>query len=617
MMLITMTRRIAGVFILACTSTIVLAEPGPAMTGKKLIGFAPDRLDAVYLCKHVAELEKLPMDGVIISVYPDEWAGQKRNRNTLWFGGATFTKEDFSQTVAALKATRFSKLTDNFLDMQTTSNDVPFYGVVAGGRAPVPPSYRLRNVDWFDDKWEEVAQNGAVAAYIAREGGMKGLFIDAEGYQRGGGLWPWPFSYRGHMKACKVAGVTPRTPDQCIAQVRKRGRQFIEAVVAEYPDITIMIIPSIGTAGDAEPPALFSAFVDGMLESSGPDATFIDGMECGYSLQRHQSFIKAREHAELDNLSKTAVPDLFKKKVSYGFGVWLDFECRTRGVFPGWNSDDPAKFELNYRSPARLEQSLYNAFTVSDRYVWLFTWHPQWWFLPHVRGKDNSAQLRDQCPQCRHGDIPEQYIKALEYCRNPHDLASMDAEMESFEERAFSAGYTPKWATQFGDQDMKKMGANLLANAGFEDWSDTPAGPTGWKVFGHSPSITSDKGILKEGDCSAKMTTTATDAGRVYMDQSIPVEPYRGKIILFGIWIKSAKVGPHGIIQIMDYAAPRSETSVGENLADGKWHFTVTRKKIRDDATGSVTFRCQAPFSPGSEPAHFDGAIAVVEAQGK
>ena len=469
-MLMTKTTRVLAVLIMGCASTAVLAEQGPAMAGKKLIGFAPDRLDAVYLCKNIDELEKLPMDGVIISVYPDDWPGQRRNRNTLWFGGATFTKADFAQTVDALKATRSEKLTDIFLDIHMTSNDVPFYGVVPGKRAPVPLSYRLQNVDWFDDKWQEVARNGAIAAYVAREGGMKGLFMDAEGYTAGGGLWPWPFSYRGHLRACKQAGVTPRTPEECIAQVRKRGRQFMQAIVAEYPDITIMIIPSINSAGDGTPPFLFPAFVDGMIEASGPDATFIDGMECGYSLQRHENFVKAREHTEQENLRKTSIPELFKKKVSYGFGVWLDFECGKGRIFPGWHSDDPAKFELNYRSPERLEHSLYNAFNVSDRYVWLFTWHPQWWFLPHVRGKDNSAQLRDQCSQCRHGELPQEYANALDNCRNPHDLHWQEDKLRALEEKAFYSGYMKPWIERPTHEYLTRMGKNLLVNGSFEEW---------------------------------------------------------------------------------------------------------------------------------------------------
>jgi hypothetical protein len=57
-------------------------------------------------------------------------------------------------------------------------------------------------------------------------------------------------------------------------------------------------------------------------------------------------------------------------------------------------------------------------------------------------------------------------------------------------------------------------------------------GLAGWKVFGHGPMVAADRNVVKAGDCSASMTTTAIDAGRVYMDQSIPVEPYRGKVIL-------------------------------------------------------------------------------------
>ena len=170
--------------VVASCSCVLLAQADAGMAGKKIIGFAPDRVDTAYLRRHVAEMEKLPIDGLMISVRPDDWPGRDDKRNLMWFSGAKFTRQGFSQAIADLKATAFTRFTDNFLDFPATVTNEPFIAG-DGNLMPVPPSYELANIDWFDQRWSQVAANGAVAAYVAREGGLEGLLIDVESY--GGG----------------------------------------------------------------------------------------------------------------------------------------------------------------------------------------------------------------------------------------------------------------------------------------------------------------------------------------------------------------------------------------------------------------------------------------------
>ncbi len=595
---------------------VIAAENVPAKAGldvkdKKIIGFAPNRIDAAYLCQHAAKMENtpnhLPIDGLVISVFPDQWKLRKAYRNMLWFGGAGYTREDYQKAIAGLKATKFTRLTDNFLDFPTTVSNWPT--LAAGGDPkflPAPASYTFANVDWFDEGWSRIAQNGAVAAYIAREGGLKGLMIDTEGYGGGSGPWIQPFSYKIYRGVCLKSGVAPHTPEECLAQVRKRGREFMQAVTAVYPDITIIVIPGIGSTSDATVP-LGSAFVDGMLEGSGPAATLVDGMESAYPVQRYDSFVKLRQFTEKDNAGKSKVPELLKRRVSYGFGLWVDFESRATGPFAGWRTDDPKEFELNYRSPARLEHSLHYALKTSDRYVWLYTQHTQWLFCPEARGKDNPAlREQSQCPLCPHGEMPRAYLDAFGNCRKPHDVNLSLEKMGDLEERAFLAGWSPPYATKFGERDLKRMGKNLLVNGGFENWSPSPkGGPNGWQIFGSGVVAKEEKKVVKEGSRSAKMTAGKGHGG---LDRSIPVEPWRGKTLLFGVWMKSDGTGG---LQILDAAPGTSAEGSGgaECLPDGTWQFVVARKRIQKDAAGSVTFRCAGWDST----VYFDGAIAVEE----
>src|SRR3989304_8379205 len=49
------------------------AEMGPPVPEeKKIIGFACDLVDATYLKNNIVELERLPIDGLVISVHPEE-----------------------------------------------------------------------------------------------------------------------------------------------------------------------------------------------------------------------------------------------------------------------------------------------------------------------------------------------------------------------------------------------------------------------------------------------------------------------------------------------------------------------------------------------------------------
>ena len=610
---------VAALALPAGCATSTTSSKGIPIEQKKVIGFAPDMVNMAYIAENVDEVEQTPVDGLIVAVFDDNWMGRKDQRNTIWFGGIEYEKEDFKQLIATVKRAKFKRFTDNFVDFQFTVNKTSFIGP-DGKLMPAPEDCTFATVDWFDDGWSKVAQNGAVAAYVARECGAKGLFMDAEGYFAGTGIWPWPFSYIGYSKQCKKAGLTPRTPEECVKQVRLRGRQFMEAIVAEYPDITIMIIPSIHSAGDGAPPFLFPAFVDGMLEAKGDEVTIIDGIESGYPLLRYDSFMKQRQYAEDENLRKSSRPDLMKK-VSYGYGVWVDFECRKRSPFAGWHTDDPAEFELNYRSPARLEHSLYNALTVSDKYVWLFGWHPKWWWMPSLRHKDHPKQRHDQCHLCPHGELPQAYFDALANCRKPHDLHWQEDKLRSLEEKTHYMGYIKPWVERPTYAQLKRMGKNLLVNGSFEEWGVEErvgwprwktfegVGPIGWNIFGVDPVVKKNEELVKSGKYSVTMGTTV-DTSREYLDQNMDAKPWRGKTIMFGAWFKSSKPDRELIAQVLDVVADGGEQDGAVSVvSNGKWQFIVTQKEIREDAV-KIIFRFVTRYDSDA-PVCFDRAIAV------
>ena len=561
----------ATILLTAMCASAGLAQADAGLAAKKIIGFAPDRVDTAYLRRHVSEIEKLPIEGLILSARPNNWMGRGDKRNLVWFGGAKFTRQDFSQAVADLKATTFKRFTDNFLDFPTTVNKDPFIAGT-GKLMPMPPSYRLANIDWFDDRWSQVAENGAVAAYIAKEGGLKGLLIDVEGYGDGGGVWKFPFLYESYRKQCIAAGVTPRSAVDCEAMVRRRGREFMAAITAVYPDITIMFIQNTGWSGSK----LVAPFVKGMLERRG-EATLIDGGEGGYPLITYEEFVNLREAAE----SVHRADEVFQP-MQYGFGVWVD---RTPNKYGGWHTK-PADFHRNYRSPLELENTLHGALAASDRYVWLFIWHHQLWYNPDARLKENIKAQVKACGLCPHLEIPQAYLDALRNCRKPHDL-SWTPELEEdrfvyFDDTVLVEG-----------NEVTATDRNILDNPGFEKWVGQETSlPESWIVTGQGPVVLREEGLVKAGKYSARLTTERLQ-GHVIIDQHIPAAPLAGKTVTLGAWIRTSLKDVAGV-QILDFAHGMWDVTGGGHPGDGQWHFVTATKAIRPGVTGKVRLRMSA-----------------------
>jgi len=153
-----------------------IGEPIP--DDKKIIGFAGIVLTPAYMREHIADIERVALDGVVFTVYANDWSGRKTGQESLCFGGHRYKPGDFSNDLADLKATRFNRFTDNFILVQTSARGSVVTGNPGDG-----------NLDWFDPAWSGIADNGAAVAQLAKDAGLKGLFLDVEDYA--GSLGPW------------------------------------------------------------------------------------------------------------------------------------------------------------------------------------------------------------------------------------------------------------------------------------------------------------------------------------------------------------------------------------------------------------------------------------------
>jgi len=141
----------------------------------------------------------------------------------------------------------------------------------------------------------------------------------------------------------------------------------MEAFQRYYPDITIFLTFGYSFGG-----SLLNPFLDGMVDAANPEAMIVDGYEGAYHFREVSRFAQAYEDMSSNLLSVVADPERYLSTFSFGFGIWMDADWRSRG----WHTDD---FELNFYTPGDLKASVFTALTIADKYVWVYSEIPQWW----------------------------------------------------------------------------------------------------------------------------------------------------------------------------------------------------------------------------------------------
>jgi hypothetical protein len=331
-----------AMFLLAILTASVPGQSGFAADkpAKKLIEFGWDEPDTAFMRAHVAEMEQTPFDGCVFHIKGD----------MVWqtWGARAFGDADVRQGVEDLKATPFNRFTHNFLRLNT---------------APA-------RLDWFDDH-AAVMNNVKLVARVAREGGCKGILFDTEQYE--GQL----FDY------AKQRDQKTKSWDEYAAQVRKRGREVMEAFQEGYPDLTIFLtfgysLPREEAGGDRAKLAkahygLLAPFLDGMVDAAKGKTRIVDGYELSYGYKDVARFAPAYQAMKTGVLPFIgADANRYHEVFSFGFGVWMDHDWRKKG----WDVEDVSK---NFYTPEAFEKTASTALTTADEYVWIYTETPRWW----------------------------------------------------------------------------------------------------------------------------------------------------------------------------------------------------------------------------------------------
>ena len=139
---------------------------------------------------------------------------------------------------------------------------------------------------------------------------------------------------------------------------------------------------------------LLAPFLDGMVEATQGGARLIDAHELSYGYRDLARFDLARATILEGVLPIVQNPEAYRRSVTVGFGLWLDYDWPKYG----WDEADPSK---NYFTPASFEASARKALEVADEYIWIYTEKPRWW--------------TEDGPSAR---LPVAYVEALRKARN-------------------------------------------------------------------------------------------------------------------------------------------------------------------------------------------------------
>jgi hypothetical protein len=330
---------------------------------RKLLLFPREMPTPAELRAHVAAWERAPFDGLVLDA-----AVANRDRTLAWlvWGRHAVLPADLEPAALDLAATHFRRFHDNFLRVNVAPGDV----------------------DWFDTEWGTVASNLGVAAAMAKRAGLRGLVLDTEQYAPSR-----PFDYASQVLRDRHSFA------EYAGQARRRGAQASAAIAAAFPDVTLLVtfghtLCDRRARGDVHALAgveygLLAPFLDGVLEGLGPRARYVDAFESAYPFRERAQFARARRQIRSEAAEISGVPELYRKRVQAGFGLWLDFESDRRG----WDLRAPKK---NYFSPEGFGQALRGALAETDGYVWVYSEKPNW-----LTGQD----------------LPPAYIAALEAAR--------------------------------------------------------------------------------------------------------------------------------------------------------------------------------------------------------
>jgi len=284
-----------------------------------------------FLRQNKTHLETLPFDG--IAVYLRSPDGVDNITNAV-MTNTPLGYPAMVRVLTPLKGLQFQNLTRNF-------------AAVFSGRPP----------DFFND-WSTILHNFTDLARAAREFGLKGIYFDNENYFSNWCRYPEGVEY-------------PNLPlKEYQEQARKRGRQIMEAMVAQFPDIVVISLHGPYISEPKAPAPLFpqwqtanqlmGPFFCGFLEGAGKRAVCVDGGKL-FHLRTPEEFKDAYDWRKSgiisDRVNSAFIPAPLR----------LTWPAKSNVAF-GINDRPTGKLDM---LPEILRPTIAGALRHSDSYAWL------------------------------------------------------------------------------------------------------------------------------------------------------------------------------------------------------------------------------------------------------
>jgi hypothetical protein len=220
--------------------------------------------------------------------------------------------------------------------------------------------YNDKPADPFDN-WDNVIQNWSKMARAVRNSGLLGIAFDNEQY-----FDTW-FDYPDD---CKYKS---KTLAEYQNQVRLRGKQIMEAMVAEYPEIVVVHFHGPYISESKGPDIIYNIpkiyvellgpFFTGFLEGKGDSAMVLDGGEM-YYLRSKNDFATAYNWQKYGIASSQTncsfIPSVFRpswsEKINITYGIYDDTDPLTGDIM----------------NPSIWDTTVRNALMQADYFVWTY-----------------------------------------------------------------------------------------------------------------------------------------------------------------------------------------------------------------------------------------------------
>ena len=307
---------------------------------KKLIEFGWDYPTVSVLKNNISKMQNTPFDGVVFSFDFD-----------IYNAFDTTQRPDLQFQYKDLSEINWQKFTDNFLFVRGAS---------------------YSGAHWLDDKsWTRIVKNLERVSKALAISNAEGIGFDPEFYYKDSTLNPWVY------RASWYSGLSYQ---QVGKYVRKRGKQFIQALETDKPDVKILcfwLLGLVSMQNQLHPiaetgMALYPFFVEGMLEGKNKTSEIIDGNENSYGYQTSASFVESGKY-QRTNAAKLVKKSLASKieNVSLAQAVFFDLIYATSSAYDkGYDNKTKQRWFRN---------NLYNAFKTTDKYVWFYNENINWW----------------------------------------------------------------------------------------------------------------------------------------------------------------------------------------------------------------------------------------------